>query len=135
MQKVLLVLALMVHCARADRVYDTECPAVKSVSDFDMERFLGVWYQVQPDLDSNDDSEEDVASCEHYNLANSDQHNKFIVNTQFEIYPETTGPKPVKYESTSTNYLTTLDDENPATMSYTPTSGMFWIFNSNFLKF
>lgn len=87
-------------------------------------QFLGVWYQVQPDLDSNDVPEQDIPSCESYSIRRSaDEPNQYVVRTKFEIYPETSETKPIKYESTATNYLTAFDDEIPAMMQYTPTSG------------
>lgn len=38
MDKFLLLIVLMFHCAKADRVYHSECPAVTAMPDFDMER-------------------------------------------------------------------------------------------------
>lgn len=38
MLKFVILLALLVHSGHGDRVYDTECPAIEPMADFDMER-------------------------------------------------------------------------------------------------
>lgn len=83
---------------------------------------MGVWYQIQLDLDSNDVPEQDIPSCESYNVMRTRRPDEYVIKTKFEIYPQNSGPKPIKYESISTNHLTTIDDEVPAKMNYAPTS-------------
>lgn len=86
-------------------------------------QFLGVWYQVQPNFDSDDDNEQDIPSCEFYNVTKGEQPNTFVVNTEFELYAQFDGDKPLKYSSISTNYLSALDENLPAMMQITPTIG------------
>lgn len=90
-----------------------------------MFQFLGVWYQVQPDLDSDDQSEQNIPSCEYYNIANDVQRNTFLVSTTFELYPQLKEKTPYKYESLSTGHLIALDESLPAKMTVTPTAGTY----------
>lgn len=93
---------------------------------------MGVWYQIQLDLDSNDVPEQDIPSCESYNVMRTSRPDEYVIKTKFEIYPQNSGPKPIKYESISTNHLTTIDDEVPAKMNYTPTSSKSLKIKFNF---
>lgn len=86
-------------------------------------QFLGIWYQVQPDYDSVSQNVQDIPTCEFYDIAYSNQRNTYVVNTMFELYAQRKGDTQYKFESISTSYLTTLDENHPAKMIITPTSG------------
>lgn len=38
MKKIVLLVAVAIACVESDRVYESECPAVTPMSDFDMQR-------------------------------------------------------------------------------------------------
>lgn len=84
---------------------------------------------MQPESDTNpisdEQSEENMPSCESYNIMAGNQPQKFVVNTNFELYPPTTEPKPIKYETKSVHTLTVRDDEHSAMMRYAPTFGKY----------
>lgn len=82
---------------------------------------MGVWYQVQPDF--NDKTDQDIPSCEFYNVSHGTETNKFVVSTLFELYTQFEGDVPLQYESISTSRLTRLDENSPAMMNITPTLG------------
>lgn len=96
-------------------------------------QFLGIWYQVQPDLDTAGQTEDDLPSCEFYHIGQSQNPNVYVVNTMFELYDEVEGDRPHQYDSVSTNYLMVFGDE-PARMSFAPPTGKYANFgNSNAL--
>lgn len=83
------------------------------------EQFLGLWYQVQADDDQTEQQDQlEYPSCEFYNVTHSNSPNRFVVNTQFELYTDFVDGKPVKYETLSTNYLDVLDQA--AKMNFNP---------------
>lgn len=86
---------------------------------------MGVWYQIQLDQDSTDESSKEIPSCEFYTLTPSDDEpNQITINTTFEIYPEFIDDKPLKFETISTKYLTIWDDADPNKMNFAPPSGI-----------
>lgn len=74
---------------------------------------------MQPDPDTTEQSEQqEYPSCEFYTISNSNNPNRFVVNTQFELYTEFIDDKPIKYQTISTNYLDVLNE--PAKMNLNP---------------
>ncbi|XP_031623293.1 uncharacterized protein LOC116340768 isoform X2 [Contarinia nasturtii] len=106
--------------------------------ELDMERFLGVWYQVQPDVDESeqDENEQEIPSCEFYNVTESKKSNQYIVRTVFELYTNYEEERPLKYETVSKHYLKQLDEEDSAQFRFVPPflSGA-QILESNFTIF
>lgn len=86
-------------------------------------QFLGVWYQVQPGIDSDDQNEPETPSCEYYNITNSNRPNLYIVNEMIEIYARFEGNTPLQYESTSMSYLNAFNGYVPASMQMRPPFG------------
>lgn len=90
---------------------------------------MGVWYQVQLEPDSTDETSKEIPSCEFYTLTSGDGHDQIIMNTTFEIYPEFIDGEPLKVETVSTKYLTAWDDADPAKMDFAPPLGIIRIKN------
>lgn len=89
---------------------------------------MGVWYQIQPDFADKTDT--DVPSCESYNVTSTDEPNKYVIQTLFELYTKFEGDTPYQYESISNTNLTVLDENSPAKFFTTPTIGnLFLMFN------
>lgn len=86
---------------------------------FESGQFLGIWYQVQAEDDQTEQQDQhDYPSCEFYNVTHSSSPNRFVVNTQFELYTDLVDGKPAKYETLSTHYLDVLDQA--AKMNFNP---------------
>lgn len=74
---------------------------------------------MQPEQDpSEQQSEQEYPSCEFYTVTQSNELDRFVVNTQFDLYTDFVNDKPVKYESYSKNYLDLLKE--PGKFNFNP---------------
>lgn len=80
---------------------------------------------MQPDSGADEQNDQEMPSCEYYDIFYSDQPNKYIVNSLFELYARFEGNTPLQYESVSTNVLTVLNEYIPAKMHLMPIAGEF----------
>lgn len=80
---------------------------IRKFFDVDWIQFLGIWYGVQ--------SENEIPSCEIYNVARSHEPFKYIVSTETKL--STTNRK---YKASFKEYLNVIDYDLPSKMSTMP---------------
>lgn len=92
----------------AGHTYKTgECPPVEPMSDFDMKKFLGVWYVIQ--------KTGTASTCVIYNITKGEDPGEYAIEQLSQRAPLSIGP--FKHEYSYTGKLTVTDRDVPARMT------------------
>lgn len=92
----------------AGHTYKTgECPPVEPMSDFDMKKFLGVWYVIQ--------KTGTASTCVIYNITKGEDPGEYAIEQLSQRAPLSIGP--FKHEYSYTGKLTVTDRVVPARMT------------------
>lgn len=92
----------------AGHTYKTgECPPVEPMSDFDMQKFLGVWYVIQ--------KTGTASTCVIYNITKGEDPGEYAIEQLSQRAPLSIGP--FKHEYSYTGKLTVTDRDVPARMT------------------
>lgn len=112
----------------AGHTYKTgECPPVEPMSDFDMKKFLGVWYVIQ--------KTGTASTCVIYNITKGEDPGEYAIEQLSQRAPLSIGP--FKHEYSYTGKLTVTDRDVPARMTVrfplsVAGSAKFVVFMSDF---
>lgn len=112
----------------AGHTYKTgECPPVEPMSDFDMKKFLGVWYVIQ--------KTGTASTCVIYNITKGEDPGEYAIEQLSQRAPLSIGP--FKHEYSYTGKLTVIDRDVPARMTVrfplsVAGSAKFVVFMSDF---
>lgn len=92
----------------AGHTYKTgECPPVEPMNDFDMKKFLGVWYVIQ--------KTGTASTCVIYNITKGEDPGEYAIEQLSQRAPLSIGP--FKHEYSYTGKLTVTDRDVPARMT------------------
>lgn len=112
----------------AGHTYKTgECPPVEPMSDFEMKKFLGVWYVIQ--------KTGTASTCVIYNITKGEDPGEYAIEQLSQRAPLSVGP--FKHEYSYTGKLTVTDRDVPARMTVrfplsVAGSAKFVVFMSDF---
>lgn len=115
----------------AGHTYKTgECPPVEPMSDFDMKKFLGVWYVIQ--------KTGTASTCVIYNITKGEDPGEYAIEQLSQRAPLSIGP--FKHEYSYTGKLTVTDRDVPARMTVrfplsVAGSAKFVVFMSDFTTY
>ncbi|XP_031641229.1 apolipoprotein D-like [Contarinia nasturtii] len=97
---------VLVHTINGHTYHSGECPSVAPMPDFDMKKFLGIWYAIQ--------KTSTASSCLIYNVTRGEEPGEYFIEQVSQHFA--LGLTPLKHEYSYTGQLTAPIPELPAKM-------------------
>lgn len=106
MLRVLLLTIVMVHFSQGHTYHTGQCPQVQAMPEFDMKRFLGIWYAIQ--------KTSTASTCLIYNITRGEEPGEYLIEQTSQHFA--LGLTPLKHEYSYTGQLSAPIPELPAKM-------------------
>jgi len=103
---VVLVLIALLHYGHGHTYHTGECPSVAPMPDFDIKRFLGLWYAIQ--------KTSTASTCLVYNVTRGEEPGEYFIEQVSQHFA--LGLTPLKHEYSYTGQLSVPIPELPAKM-------------------